>query len=445
MPDSSATEQITTELGARIDDMNARVDNSHSRIDEVEQRANESTEGLLGRVEAAESTLAELTDLAERMERAETQLQETAGLREQLDSNNARFDELNTELDTRLGASEDRLAERIKEARELLAAQQEESATSLTEMIDRSEQSLAAQVSTVEEELAAQVAEARELLTAKASDDSTTEALAAMEERFAGLDEQVSGATSMAIESQHFSENLRVLQTDLVKAIQVELEGQAVRLEDVETSLTSTKDDQGAEQSVLADRITTAEAHHGTTDARLEHLETTIVSLAAKPSGDLGLAPANPLDAQRLAVVETRLEESSASIENLAQLQQRTAGQESNLFESVAAMAAALEQNSQELQSLRSQLDQAHTRISQLESGAGSAGAIAAEPQAPADPEPAPPTDPQPVPEPRADALRVADVIGETTKEERLTPKDGSDWFVASYAKKDKSRGRFRR
>ena len=111
---------------------------------------------------------------------------------------------------------------------------------------------------------------------------------------------------------------------------------------------------------------------------------------------------------------------------------------EHGLAESLTNMTAALEQNTLEIQSLRSQLDDAHARIAELEGTSDqptltfSSGERA--------------ETPTPEPEPRPEGgLRVADVIGETVKEERLTPKDGSDWFVASYAKKDKGRGRFRR
>jgi DNA repair exonuclease SbcCD ATPase subunit len=390
----------TEEVIGRIDDTNARVDNAHTRLDEVEERAGGAT-----------------ADVAERVGAVEERLQ-------QLDSVQATVDGVDAALDERVDASENRLAERIQEARELLAEQQQESRDELTSRLDATEAAMAEKVSAIEEDLVAQVAEARELLAAQADDTTTVEALAAVEERVGAIEEAANNATSIAIESQHFSENLRVLQTDLVKAIQVELEGQAVRLGELEADNTSARDEQAAARTELEDRVAAAEASNGNTDARLEHLETTIVSLAAKPNGELGLAPANPLDAQRLSAVEAKLEASS-SVEH-------------GLAESLTNMTAALEQNTLEIQSLRSQLDEAHTRIAELEGS----------PEQPtltfASGERA--ETPTPEPEPRPEGgLRVADVIGETVKEERLTPKDGSDWFVASYAKKDKGRGRFRR
>ncbi len=413
--DEVAAATNTDELTAQLDGMNARVDNAHSRLDEVEERATEATAEVADRVAATEERLGQLD-----------------AVQEQLDTVQQHADAVDARIDERVDASENRLAERIKEARELLADQQQESQAELAAKLEATEQAMATQVGAIEEELAAQVAEARQLLTEQADDTSTAEALAALEERLQAVDETANSATSIAIESQHFSENLRVLQTDLVKAIQVELEGQAVRLGELEQANMAATDEQQSTNAALDERITAAEAGNGNTDARLEHLETTIVSLAAKPSGELGLAPANPLDAQRLSAVEARLDE--------------TASSESTLSDSVTNMVAALEQNTREIQSLRALLDDANGRIAELEGAAGGRPLTfsSGERVEPAEPAPAPA--PTPEPEPRSDGgLRVADVIGETTKEERLTPKDGSDWFVASYAKKDKTRGRFRR
>lgn len=397
--DEVASATNTDELGGRIDDTNARVDNAHSRLDEVEERSAGATADVGERVGALEERLG------------------------QLDTLQASVDGVDAALDERVDASENRLAERIQEARELLAEQQQASSDELTSRLDATEAAMAEKVGAIEEDLVAQVAEARELLAAQADDSSTIEALAAVEERVGAIEEAANNATSIAIESQHFSENLRVLQTDLVKAIQVELEGQAVRLSELESNNASARDDQSAARAGLEERMAAAEASNGNTDARLEHLETTIVSLAAKPSGELGLAPANPLDAQRLSAVEAKLE-ASTSVEH-------------GLAESLTNMTAALEQNTLEIQSLRSQLDEAHNRIAELEGGDQPALTFASGERA---------DTPTPEPEPRPEGgLRVADVIGETVKEERLTPKDGSDWFVASYAKKDKGRGRFRR
>ncbi len=413
--DDVAAATNTDELTGQLDGMNARVDNAHSRLDEVEAHAGEATAEVAERVAATEERLGQLDAVQEQV----------AAVQQKADAVDALVDE-------RVDASENRLAERIKEARELLADQQQESQTELAAKLEATEQAMATKVSAIEEELAAQVAEARQLLTEQADDTSTVEALAALEERVQSIDEAANSATSIAIESQHFSENLRVLQTDLVKAIQVELEGQAVRLGELEQANMAATDEQQSTNAALDERITAAEAGNGNTDARLEHLETTIVSLAAKPSGELGLAPANPLDAQRLSAVEARLDE--------------TASTESTLSDSITNMVAALEQNTREIQSLRALLDEANGRIAELEGGAGAPPLTfsSGERVEPTEPSPAPA--PTPEPEPRSDGgLRVADVIGETTKEERLTPKDGSDWFVASYAKKDKTRGRFRR
>jgi len=415
--DEVAAATNTDELTGQLDGMNARVDNAHSRLDEAEERAIEATAAVSDRVAATEERLGELDAVQEKLDTVQ----------EQADAVDARINE-------RVDASENRLADRIKEARELLADQQQESQAELATKLEATEQAMATQVSAIETELAAQVAEARQLLTEQADDTSTAEALAALEERLQAVDETANSATSIAIESQHFSENLRVLQTDLVKAIQVELEGQAVRLGELEQANVAAVDDQQSTNAALDERITAAEAGNGNTDARLEHLETTIVSLAAKPSGDLGLAPANPLDAQRLSAVEARLDE--------------TASSESTLSNSVTNMVAALEQNTREIQSLRALLDDANGRIAELEGSAGGQQLTfsSGERVEPSEPAPAHTPTPSPESEPRSDGgLRVADVIGETTKEERLTPKDGSDWFVASYAKKDKTRGRFRR
>ena len=199
---------------------------------------------------------------------------------------------------------------------------------------------------------------------------------------------------------------------------------------ELELATTATREDQASVTEDLDNRLSAAEAGTGTTDARLDHLETTIVSLTSKP-GDLGLAPANPLDGQRLSAVETRLDDTAAAEQRLSDI--------------VANLTAALEQTTRDVQSLRAQLDDAHGRIAELE-GTSAEPTLTfttrQQPEAPT-PEPVDVTDSNA--EPSTGGLRVGDVIGETVKEERLTPKDGSDWFVASYAKKDKNKSRFRR
>ena len=202
----------------------------------------------------------------------------------------------------------------------------------------------------------------------------------------------------------------------------------------------------------------------------MEHLEATVAALASEPKEELGgIGPVGQVEAERLTALEARLNDTATSVESLAELQRRTTNLDTSLTQSMSNMTEALEQNSAELAAMRAQLDAANARIVELETGPPepspfddlpSAEDVAAQTIAsvPFDPvgldagvdhveaPEAEPVDPGPAAE-HADttehavttdnkAMPVTDVIGETIRDEVLSPRDESDWFMASYAKK---------
>ena len=235
--------------------------------------------------------------------------------------------------------------------------------------------------------------------------------------------------------------HLRVLQTDLVKAIQAELDAQSNQLNEIDGVVRAAASDQGTAEQMLA---------------RMQQLETAVASLASTQQDDRDSASNAPVDDTRLATLESRLNDTASSVESLAELQRRTTNLDTSLTQSMSNITAALEQSNGELAALRAQLDAANARISELES----APPIPAQPVDPPMPEAAPPPMPvveapfdpvgldssvdEPPPEvapeaatgPEQAAMPVTDVIGETIRDEVLTPRDETDWFVASYAKK---------
>ena len=561
---SAEADEVVSSLSARIDEYRGGADESRSMIEDLRIRTDSAAEqaaGAVAEVEglrtAVESTHELAADASERIdstldrigenqERIQATAAQVDGLLDQVSAVEARTEETAASLDTTMGRIDgvestssdlerrltegqqrtdaaieasnqerDSLAERIDEARAQLAREAESTKASLAEQVERAETTLADQVAESRSLLAGQIADSEDRLGRRMEEsDERIDAIG-------DLEEKVVRANLKATEAHQFSENLRILQTDLVKAIQSELDMQSARLNHLDAAINEADDEPGLIQRLMeAERslalrnaeITELRGSQNVADARVEHLEATIASITSLPPDELGIAPAPRLDIDRLVKIEERLGETAASVESLAELQRRTTNLDTSLTQSMSNLTDAIEQNNAELTTLRRQLDEANSRIAELEAGEPAAASpfdavepvpplevigdsdvdsgspfevdgdafsapspfdaddttetVAGGPESPFDSMPPPVEDPaahfdptglddaqastegvlgeivelEPNPgEATPKSMPVTDVIGETIRDELLTPRDDSDWFIASYAKRDQS------
>ena len=239
--------------------------------------------------------------------------------------------------------SERRLAERIEEARQQLETEAEQTRHALVEQVDGVESSLAEQVGQSRSLLAEEISKSEQRLGRRIDQ---ADRAGEMEEGLSNLEERVVRANLKATEAHQFSESLRVLQTDLVKAIQSELNAQSTRLDEISASIDSPTPAETTEVGDIARRVD---------------------ELVAMVDG-LNRERSAALDPDRLQAVESRLLETSASVDSLADLQRRTTNLDTSITQSMSNLTEAIESNNAQLAELREQLDAANARIAELES-----------------------------------------------------------------------------
>ncbi len=272
------SESARNDLSGRIEDMNRLVDAGtervgaleqttlaiHARIDELAETSNET------RSTEFEKYTIRLDDISERAVNAEKRVDSLA--------------ETATTSETKV----DELSERIDVARARLAEQ--ESATS----------DLRDELAETTSVLSKQIAQLQDAEPATSSMDASLD-----EERLTTLEASVEQAERAAVEAHSFSENLRKLQTDLVQAIQTEINTQKDRLAETEAKLEDAlrtiaqlSDLQSRSTSVdaqLNDSVVTTNEHVEATNAEMSNLQAQLrVAMSRIDELENGGLPAAP-------------------------------------------------------------------------------------------------------------------------------------------------------
>ncbi len=321
---SETTEQVNSTT-ARLDETVGRVNGAHEHLGAVDQRLTDGeaqmgelsrlvdagTERINGlesahqaitaRVEqlengdepSASATELEkytirLDDISERAVLAEKRVDDLA---QQSTEQNERIAGIEATVTDDVEGRDQRLLERIDEARARLA-EQEQATADLRDELSETASVLSKQIS--------QVA------------DRPAESSVVDDARIDEIEASVARAEGLASEAHEFSESLRQLQTELVQAIQTEIRGQSARITDAESKLEDTlrtvsqlSDMQGRSTSVdaqLTDSVVTTNEHvdatnvevaklHGLLEAavaRIDELERHVADLS--PAADPRLA-----------------------------------------------------------------------------------------------------------------------------------------------------------
>ena len=207
--------------------------------------------------------------------------------------------------------------------------------------------------------------------------NANTQSAAVDDARLDALSASVAQAEETAREAQSFSENLRLLQADLVQAIQSEMRTQSDEIEQ--------------HNAVLNE-------------------------LRSAADGDTAAA-------ERVQVLEAKIGEALQSISQLTQLQRRNTTVETQLTDTLVATSQGVEHTQQHVIALRSELESALDRIARLESMIASIQRT---------PEPAATT---PAAAPAAETQTV------TADAAEVDDDDDADtgWFTESYARKNAS------
>jgi len=308
-----------------------------SRVQATAREAGESTDRLTQLLSDASSATAESLQKAEetinrRIDESATQVAYGA-------------DQALTEIDERLNRVEGSVSDRIGELQ-----------TGTEQRLSSIDDHTTSQIRDIETRILEQVAQTGNSLDQRIAQVET----AVSEDRTAEFTTAVESAENEAKKAQELSESLRVLQTDLVRALEHELTGHAERLGTIEVEFASAQSDR---HEFVEIRQSLANA-----EARIEHSEATIASLASRDQSGLS----EPVvDNSRLELLESRFYEAAQVIEKLSEFQQHNASVDS-VNHSLASMAGGVDRAATEVESLRNQLGLALNRIDQLEEIGGS-------------------------------------------------------------------------
>lgn len=313
--------ELPADAAERLDELEGQLAQIDERVAEAAtmsghtlDRFDETADQIVNLQQTSATALTRASEATEQLERLNETVGQTelpADLLERIDAIEKAYEHranyVDPSIDERIGEAESQLITRIDEARAELARQAVES-----------EQRLAENVARVEGELATQVADARSVLTESVSDAQVQldeqifidDPDGAAKQSLASIRDEATSARQVANEAYQFSENLRVLQTDLVKAIQQELRRQSTRLSELEN-----------------------DGRHSSRFADLEH----------------------------------QVDGIAASVSTLTELQGRSTNLDSTLTESVTHMTKSVEDRRSDVDELKAGLAAALQRIESLE------------------------------------------------------------------------------
>ena len=357
-------EESLTSLSDQLADVRDSTSASTLRIDAVHDQLNDLNQST-GELR---ENLAALSEQVGEQDHADVSPQMLEAINARLDAADSQLSAITENVDT-FSAQVESVDSRIEESDERRREERESFRQSMFTRIEDTEGRLLERISTIE----STVAEASTL----ESNTTATQTPAIDDERLEVLTSSVAQAEESAREAQSLSENLRVLQTDLVQTIQSELQSQAAEIE------------QNA--------------------AQLSELQTAA-------SGDTDFA-----SSERVLVLESKINESLQTISQLTQLQRRNTAVEAQLTDALTATSEGVEHTQQHVIALRSELDTALARIARLEAAftQPSTQAVAT----------------QPAVEPAAAAPAQAALPTDPTRPEEIEADTG--WFTESYERKN--------
>jgi chromosome segregation ATPase len=326
----SASGELDAGVAERLDELedqlakiDVRVADATTMSGHTLDRFDETADQIVNLQQTSATALTRASEATEQLKR----LNETVGRTELPTDLLERVDAIEKACEHHANYVDPSVDERINEAESQLITRIDEARAELARQAAESEQRLAENVARVEGELATQVADARSVLTESVSDAQVQldeqifieDPDGAAKQSLASIREQASSARQVADEAYQFSENLRVLQTDLVKAIQQELRRQSTRLTELET-----------------------DGRHSSRFADLEH----------------------------------QVDDIAASVTTLTELQGRSTNLDSTLTESVTHMTKSVEDGRSEVDELKAGLAAALQRIESLEAAPAATPAV---------------------------------------------------------------------
>ncbi len=330
----SETAESIHSLGDQIADMRDAAGANAQRVDAVESQLGD-LDNATG--ELREHVVALASQIEQQDQPAAIDPQELQQINERLDATDSQISSIGENVST-VTTQIDTVTTQIEE----VTAQIDQATHQNGEANESLRQSLFSRIEDTEGRLAERISsiEANANTQSAVVDDARLDALSA----------SVTQAEESAREAQSFSENLRLLQADLVQAIQSEMRTQSDEI-DQHTAL--------------------------------------LAELRSAADGDNA-------SAERVQVLEAKIGEALQSISQLTQLQRRNTTVETQLTDTLVATSQGVEHTQQHVIALRGELETALGRIARLESMIASLQAApAAAPATAVSPEAvaAPPTD----------------------------------------------------
>ena len=363
--------EIVEAVDERIDTANESIQSTHARIDGLETTTNESIQSAHARID-------------ERIDTTNESIQSThARIDERIDTTNESIQSAHARIDELETAESSQSASSPQEQEELRS-----------ELQDTQSRVTAAVATTKELEIAVDMAnnELRDKIENLTESEAEFKAqITQIDERVESVETQIKDQTRqasndetaiVASDAKDLAENLRIIQTNVVQTFKGEL---------------------------------------NTHENRLSQLEQTHES-----AGELA-------SAERVQQLETKLVEALQTISQLTQLQRRHTTVETQITDALGATNQGVEHTQSHVVALRSELDQANTRIARLEAALSATAGQVAQPVTPA----APATvhaSTAPV-EPSTASTETAQPISDVEFNE-----DGdTSWFAESYERRNAS------
>ena len=330
----SQTVESIASLGDQVADVRDATGSNAQRIDTVQSQLGELSDST---GELREHVVALTSQVEQQDQPASIDPQELQQINERLDATDSHISSIGENVST-VTTQIDTVTAQIGE----VTAQVDQATHQNNEANESLRQSLFSRIEDTEGRLAERISSIEV--------NTNTQSAVVDDARLDALSASITQAEESAREAQSLSENLRLLQADLVQAIQSEMRTQSDEIEQ--------------HNAILAELRSTADGDHAS--------------------------------AERVQVLEAKIGEALQSISQLTQLQRRNTTVETQLTDTLVATSQGVEHTQQHVIALRGELETALGRIARLESMIASLQAApAAAPATAVSPEAvaAPPTD----------------------------------------------------
>ena len=406
-------EQIAQDNGDRIMSIVGTNELLGQRIDLLEAESLDSSQStsalantLASRVDETQSGLRRVGEIVEAVdERIDT-------ANESIQSTHARIDGLETTTNESIQSAHARIDERIDTTNESI-----QSAHARIDELETAESSQSASSPQEQEELRSELQDTQSRVTAAVA--TTKELEIAVDMANNELRDKIENLTESEAEFK-----AQITQIDeRVESVETQINDQTRQASNDETAIVASDAKDLAEnlRIIQTNVVQTFKGELNTHENRLSQLEQTHES-----AGELA-------SAERVQQLETKLVEALQTISQLTQLQRRHTTVETQITDALGATNQGVEHTQSHVVALRSELDQANTRIARLEAALSATTGQVAQPVTPA----APATvhaSTAPV-EPSTASTETAQPISDVEFNE-----DGdTSWFAESYERRNAS------